>query len=104
NPVWSPRGDLIAFMRGSSLFVVRPDGHGLRRLAEADVVGGGWSPDGKWLVFADGGSDSDHERLFIVGSDERGRRLVWDGFVPFLGGFAWSPDGHALAFGPNSLG
>jgi serine/threonine protein kinase len=50
-PVWSPRGDWIAFVRShhaqSAVWGIRPDGSGSRQMAS------GWSPcwsaDGRWL-------------------------------------------------------
>ena len=60
QPVWSPGGRRIAFIRGgpvtqSGLWVVEADGNGLRRLtAEAVAFGGSglsWSPDGRWIAY-----------------------------------------------------
>jgi Tol biopolymer transport system component len=57
-PLWSPRGDLIAFVRqyqgDYEVFSIRPDGKDLRRLTnspgnEAHLA---WSPDGEWLLFS----------------------------------------------------
>lgn len=51
-PEWSPSGELIAYLSGLGLRVVRPDGSGARTVG----AGGGysdamdWSPDGQWLV------------------------------------------------------
>jgi TolB protein len=56
-PVWSPRGDLIAFMRlvdgFFQIFTIRPDGTDMNQLThtkgnEAHIA---WSPDGKWMLF-----------------------------------------------------
>ncbi len=56
-PVWSPRGDLIAFVRkigdDFEIFTIRPDGKDMTQLThtkgnDAHVA---WSPDGKRLVF-----------------------------------------------------
>ena len=63
GPQWSPDGRLIAVtgLTGCggpcvipALYVVRPDGSGLRKLA--DNMGGSlaWSPDGRWLAVAAG--------------------------------------------------
>jgi TolB protein len=57
-PHWSPRGDLIAFMRkidgNFNIFTIHPDGTGLKQLThtrgnDAHIA---WSPDGEWIVFA----------------------------------------------------
>jgi Tol biopolymer transport system component len=56
-PVWSPRGDLIAFMRridgNFEVMTIHPDGKGLAQLThtkgnEAHLA---WSPDGERLLF-----------------------------------------------------
>ena len=56
TPVWSPRGDLIAFtkqMSGSFLIgVMRPDGSGERILTEGyHNEGPTWAPNGRVLMF-----------------------------------------------------
>jgi TolB protein len=57
-PVWSPRGDLIAFIRrvddDFEVFTIRPDGKDVRRLTnqkgnEAHLA---WSPDGEKILFS----------------------------------------------------
>ena len=67
-PCWSPKGDLIAFSSNRhepknsevfGIYLVRPDGSGLRRVEVAKGVEGGrerlnhvsFSGDGEWLVF-----------------------------------------------------
>jgi Tol biopolymer transport system component len=56
-PVWSPRGDLIAFIRRSGtdfeVFTIHPDGSSLKQLTsnhgnDAHLA---WSPDGERLLF-----------------------------------------------------
>ena len=56
TPVWSPRGDLIAFtkMSGGRFFigVMRPDGSGERLLTESYLdEGPTWSPNGRVIMF-----------------------------------------------------
>ena len=56
-PVWSPKGDLIAFIRrlGSDfeVFTIHPDGKELRQLTKGPGVEAhlAWSPDGERLLF-----------------------------------------------------
>jgi Tol biopolymer transport system component len=57
-PVWSPRGDLIAFARqvdgDYEVFSIRPDGKDVRRLthSKGNDAHLAWSPDGDKLLFA----------------------------------------------------
>ncbi len=56
NPVWSPRGDLIAFTRMYQkkfyIGVIRPDGKGERLITTAHhVEGPTWSPNGRVLAY-----------------------------------------------------
>jgi TolB protein len=57
-PVWSPRGDLIAFVRrvdgDFEVFTVRPDGKDVRRLthAKGNEAHLAWSPDGEKILFS----------------------------------------------------
>jgi TolB protein len=57
-PSWSPTGEFIIFSRleggDYELFVVRPDGSGLKRLTNSrgNDAHATWSPDGKWIAFS----------------------------------------------------
>lgn len=93
SPVWSPRGDLIAFEVPGGVDVVRPDGTGRRSLWRGARYPGGvsWSPDGTRLAF------TLERAVHIVGVDSgegrdvvAGRRLP--GYPP-----TWHPDGSRIA-------
>jgi TolB protein len=56
TPVWSPRGDLIAFTKMSggqfSIGVMHPDGSGERSLTQSYLEEGPtWSPNGRVIMF-----------------------------------------------------
>ncbi len=56
-PAWSPRGDRIALTRegrdgAPSVWIVRPDGSGLRRLFKGSFSSPAWSRDGRKLAVA----------------------------------------------------
>jgi TolB protein len=70
TPVWSPRGDWIAFTKfGSSGFyigVIRPDGSGERMIASGYLVEGPtWSPNGRVVLFSHQ-DYSKREKIFSV--------------------------------------
>jgi TolB protein len=96
---------LIAFNSEGSVYVVKPDGSGLRRIANTNsedfTTGVSWSADGLHVAFsAYKGSDPD---IYVV--DASGRHLRQ---VTFSRGVdvdpSWSPDGTRIAFESNGNG
>jgi TolB protein len=106
-PVWSPRGDLIAFMRRTDgnfeVFTIHPDGKDLNQLThtkgnEAHLA---WSPDGERLLFTSSRMGFKDEVLLINAPQPYGEIFVmrYDGTqVEQLtddqweeGGPAWQP-------------
>ncbi len=99
TPVWSPRGDLIAFTRLGSSFaigVMHPDGSGERILSESfDVEGPTFCPNGRVLMFfresaardsRGSGYSSRLVSIDITGFNERAVTTPTDASDP-----AWSP-------------
>ena len=108
---WSPDGARITFLRYApafhgfgQLWTVKPDG------SDPVLIGGGpddpdqygsaaWSPDGRSLAFPTTKrttTDSSQKRpikLWVADAAGDRRRLLFEGFVSFLG---WSPDGRQI--------
>jgi len=109
EPAWSPDGRLIAFQSYGAgdvlrIYVVRPDGTGLRALTSGvgEITGASqaaWAPDGRRIAFtADFDGDAD---IYVIGVDGTGLRKIThnslDDMTP-----TWSPDGRRLAFGRST--
>ena len=69
---WSPDGRLILFASHRDhtdnyrdIYVMRPDGSGVKRLTRANGETPAWSPDGRYIVFSVGG-------LFVMRADASG--------------------------------
>jgi TolB protein len=106
-PVWSPKGDKIAFGFGryfqslqgpatGDIAIINSDGSHLEVLTDGKGNYGfpSWSPDGKQIVYR-GASDS-LKGLFIVDVEARKiTRLTTNSHDNFPG---WSPNGDLIAF------
>jgi len=97
----SKRTGTIAFVRqasdkvyGGPLFVIRPDGSGLRRLTPETtrVYSYGWSPDSRWIAYID-----QRLSLWLVRPNATGRRRLLPGSRLDSVALSWSPDGTRIA-------
>ncbi len=97
TPVWSPRGDLIAFTKQSGgkfyIGVMKPDGSGERLLTQSWLdEGPSWAPNGRVIVFgreSPGGAGGNRSKLYsvdITGYNLREVPTPTDASDP-----AWSP-------------
>jgi Tol biopolymer transport system component len=98
DPAWS-RGGWIAFGRqrgpfkGADLYVVRPNGGALRRLARAQhAVRPTWSRDGRRLAFLNFQPDLDANRWHVIAIHADGSHRQQVGVATSEWTLAWSPD------------
>jgi len=92
-PRWSPAGDWIAFIREGDVYLIRPDGSGLKNLtADGTINALAWSPDGSRLAFSE-----DHY-LGIIDPDGTNLTRI-SNIQP--GPMSWSPDGQTLVYAPG---
>ena len=112
-PVWSPRGDLIAFVRRKgadfNIFTIHPDGSGLKQLTNMHGINAhlAWSPDGERLLFCSSRMGFKDEAVLIGAPQPYGEIFVmrYDGTeVEQLtdnqwedGGPAWQPHTPTLS-------
>jgi dipeptidyl aminopeptidase/acylaminoacyl peptidase len=98
---WSPDGSLIAFMTGpyEHVYVVRPDGTSLRRVA--DGYDFAWSPDSRRLAIV-GPAGPTWGDVSVVRSDGTGLHRIARATCALRGAscqsIAWSPDGSRIAY------
>jgi TolB protein len=100
-PAWAPDGKTLAVSLsregGSQIFLINPDGSGLRRLTSSTAIDTEprYSPDGKWIYFtSDRGGSPQVYRMPASGGEPQ--RVTFEGSYnvsPRL-----SPDGKTLAY------
>jgi Tol biopolymer transport system component len=105
---WSPNGKLIAFDSSDSsacgasgcgqhqVWVVRPDGSGLRKVATR-AEQPSWSPDSRWLLYV-GRFDGATKRGVLTISTAAGHERRRLGRRGRIGSPRWSPDGRWIAY------
>ncbi len=88
SPAWSPRGDLIAFVRpvrgnnvdSYEIFVMNIDGSDVRRLTRNGVVDSSptWSPDGRRIAFTrwPGNGSDGTSAIYVMNADGTGQRRI----------------------------
>jgi dipeptidyl aminopeptidase/acylaminoacyl peptidase len=105
---WSPDGGWLAFATDSSVYLVRPDGTGLRRVFSGDFVSAPavqWSPDGSRIAYlrtgrtceSPTGKDEDFTceagALSIVNVDGSYEQVIKGIRTPVNARIAWNPRG-----------
>ena len=100
---WSSDGDWIVTVSsrkatlGWQLFVMRPDGRDEKRITEGgNPFYARFSPDGKRIVYTDGGSDA-KRGIWVIDRDGKNRRRLLETEKQQNVSSCWSPDGTRIA-------
>jgi WD40 repeat protein len=98
NPLWSPAGNLIAYLapagpaRSAWRLVAPQDGASRTLLRNGPGTAFGWSPNGRWIAFPDSKG-----RLAVVDVTTRKVRTLLKLRLPYgSSSVAWSPDSTQL--------
>lgn len=97
---WSPDGRQIAFMRDGRVFLVQPDGSGVKGLGGAGDgwdVSPVWRPDGKAVTFIRLFPEQQKSQIVSVDPAAGTESLLVNSREP-MGYLAWSPDGRWLYY------
>ena len=100
SPSWAPDGSAIAFERSPlvGIFVVRPDGTRLTRLAAKGMFPK-WSPNGSTILFQRLSQQCCYTLLYLMDRDGTKQRLLSSAVQ--LVEPAWSPKSNKIAFEVN---
>lgn len=116
-PAWSPDGSAIAFLGGGdqySLFVVKPDGSELQKIADIDpehrqVDSWGalqelsWSPDGSEILLQDYPFIRIKADGAIIDEGEAPYAVFWGREDWYTANASWSPDGSRIAVSVSDI-
>ena len=98
-PVWTAKGDWIAFLSENTIFKMKPDGTDIEKilglLPPQKIESIDWSPDGKWIAYTV--SDITGGSLQQISSDgTENFSILSHGKI--FNKVKWSPDGKSMAY------
>ena len=107
-PKWSPDGQWILFQGNGDLHAIRPDGSDKRRIGSQHHLGepkwlGGWSPEGKRIIYLQWGKDGERDRIVVATLDMDLLNVLTEEEVPVppmvaIQFVSFGADGHSILF------
>lgn len=97
---WSPDGKRIVFMRSGRLWLMAPDGTGLKQLTRQDQAWdsvSAWHPDGRQLAFVRLSVEEETARVMLLNVATGATKELASAPMP-IGHVAWAPSGNALYY------
>jgi dipeptidyl aminopeptidase/acylaminoacyl peptidase len=96
-PAISPKGDIVAFLRGGQIFTMTTSGESVKNAAvqKGSVTGLRWSPDGSMLAFVS--ERRDHSFIGVYTPADKSLRYL-DPSVDKDSEPVWSPDSNRIAY------
>lgn len=99
---WSPKGDMIAFVRGETILTTDTQGNEAREVARFKLAPHSlvWSPDGKRLRFTQSNLVEGTDSMWEIGTDGKSLRRVLPGEEggPHEGSGTWLAGGDFFAY------
>jgi Tol biopolymer transport system component len=95
DPIWSPDGRKILFLRDGDLYVMNGDGSGRLILVDGEEISEHrWSPDGRMIAYVDIRPEGDDvvDDVWVMQADGTGKVKVAERAF----NFSWSPDGRIV--------
>ena len=107
SPKWSPDGQWILFQGQGDLYAIRPDGSD-KRIVSQHHPGepkwlGGWSPEGKRIVYLEWGEGGRRDRILVATLDMDLLNVVTEESVPVppmlaIQSVSFGADGRSILF------
>lgn len=97
---WSPDGRQVAFMRSGRLWLMAPDGGGLKQVTKVPGVWDSvmaWHPDGKRLAFVRLSVEDETARVMLIDLASGKEQELAVSNSP-VGHLAWAPSGKSLYY------
>ena len=108
DPIWSSDGRYVAYFNGSGICRKRADGAGseemLLRIHNALVVPKSWSPDGRYIIYAQVNPTTESADLFALPVEGNRRPLALADTPANEDQGQFSPDGRWVAYTSNESG